>query len=144
MSLNEPKKTNPSGPNPIKIKAKREKNYKPKLSEDVYRVGSPIEVSQGDEVVIKVDCQEGFTVFFPNAGFFGDHLYQANDDTSWSDGEDPAENKWWGVSLKRTNMDNPNKAREDGKKREAAYCIYSKDLDNFAVGNSPPKMILDP
>lgn len=141
MSKEEPGK---SRPGPRKIKAKLNKGYTSTKAEKVYQVDSPIEVKLGETVEIRLDCMNGFTVFFPNAVFFGDHVFQADDNPSWGAGEPAPEHKWWGVRLTRTNIENPNVIKEKGKKREMAYCIYSKDLDNFAVGNSPPKMILDP
>jgi len=35
--------------------------------------------------------------------------------------------------------------REHAKRQEAFdYAVFSNDLERFAVGNSPPRMILDP
>jgi len=113
-------------------------NYQSKIP-NVFQVDkSPIIVKPEEDVDILIDCKEGFTVFIPKAAFFGKNIFEAEDPT-WVSGLTTPRDKWWGVSLTRTKLKNPNE-----KTKDLAYCIYSKDLDNFAVGNSPPKMKLEP
>ena len=126
------------------INAKRNSNYNSKSPQDVYQVPATIKVDKGETVVIKLDCKNGFTVLIPYKEIFGKHEFHATNHNSWAVGAGAPKHEWWGVSMVRSNEDNPSKVVKKGKKKEVAYCIYSKDLDNFAVGNSPPKMILDP
>ena len=134
MSTNQPKTVNPK-----KIKAKFKEGYKPKNPENVYEVEiSPITVAPGDPVEILIDCQKGFSVMIPYAGFFGGNFFDAKPNPSWAPKSPAPVDQWWGVRLERTMLNNPH------SDKKMAYCIYSKDLDNFAVANSPPKMDLNP
>ena len=131
---------NPEKDSDMTVTAKYETGFRPKYSENVFQVDqSPITVNKGETVDIVIDCLRGFSVFIPNAGFFGEYFFDSSDKHLWLPDQSTAKEKWWGVRLTRTTLDNPNQSD-----KELPYCIYSKDLNNFAVGNSPPTMILDP
>lgn len=98
---------------------------------------SPQTIKPGEVVDIDIDCPDGFSVFIPFPMFFGDQVFDAVP-VPPKDITQPAKDKWWRVQLTRTNLPNPN------ANKELAYCIYMKDLDNFAVASSPPKMNLNP
>jgi hypothetical protein len=124
----------------VTITAKYETGYRPNYSENVFQVDqSPITVNKDETVDIMIDCLKGFSVFIPIFGFFEGNVFDSSDSHSWLPDQSTAEEKWWGLRLTRTMLDNPNKSD-----KELPYCIYSKDLNNFAVGNSPPKMKLEP
>ncbi len=134
MSQASPKKTGN-----MTVTAKFETGYRPKNAENVFKVDqSPITVKPGEIVDILMDCNNGFSVFIPYPSFFGDYVFKATEQPIWAPNSSTADKKWWGVRLERTNLENQN------SKKELPYCIYSNDLNNFAVGNSPPTMILDP
>jgi hypothetical protein len=123
----------------ITVRAGIEKGYQPTVPENVFKVDqSPITVKPEEIVDILIDCTKGFSVFIPYPGFFGDYVFEATEQPIWAPDPSTAKEKWWGARLKRTKPENQN------SNKELSYCIYSKDLDNFAVGNSPPTMILDP
>ena len=103
----------------------------------VFKVdGSPHYVEAGETVEILIDSSEPFTVFLPYLDLFDGQLYPAVDASSWTN--DPAQEQWWGVRMTRIVGEGRSPIKE------MPYCIYSKELNNFAVGNSPPTMILDP
>ena len=134
MSANQPKTKNPK-----KIKAKYKPKYFPKNPENVFQVDkSPMLVEPGDTVDIYFECTNGFSVLIPFAGFFGGNYFPATKQPSWAPQPTNPKMAVWGVRLVRTQLNNPN------TKTEMAYCIYSNDLDNFAVASSPPKMDLKP
>ncbi len=134
MSTNQPGIVNPK-----KIKAKYKKGYHAKNPENVYAVDkSPITVAPGETVEILIECKKGFSVMIPYAGFFGGNFFEATEQPPWAPPPSSGGEKWWGVRLVRTMLKNPH------ANKEMAYCIYSKDLDNFAVANSPPRMGLKP
>lgn len=107
--------------------------------EKVFQVdNSPLKVKSGETVEILIPGPEGFTVYFPYPGFFDAQVYEAEEKPGWAVNPPNAE-MWWGVRMTRiSKRGTPNP--HDG----ISYCIYSKELNSFAVGNSPPKMKLDP
>ena len=135
MSQEDPKKDSD-----MTVTATYETGYRPKFSENVFQVDqSPIKVNKEETVDIVIDCLNGFSVFIPISGFFDGHVFPSSAKHLWLPDQSTAKEKWWGVRLTRTTMDNPRKLDKD-----VPYCIYSNDLNNFAVGNSPPKMKLEP
>ncbi len=130
-----------------KIKAKKVK-YQPKKDETVYQVDDPAAyVAPGETVEILIPGKEGFTVYLPIAGLFNAQVFEAEESPAWAQaamaeadgaGEDAAKDPLWGVRMTRI--------VQAGKSPipKMPYCIYSKELNNFAVGNSPPEMVLDP
>jgi hypothetical protein len=143
------------------MKKKDSKKIKPEQKSDhfkhnpeevVYQVsGPPIEVAPGETVDILIPGPFGFSVYLPIAGHFNAQVFEAVENPEWalekeekemvavsgSSPESTAE-KFWGVRMTRISE---KKHCPSGK---FPYCIYSKELNNFAVGNSPPEMILDP
>jgi hypothetical protein len=112
--------------------------YQPKNPEDVYRVTNPrINIAPGETFDITIDCKNGFKVFVPYPEFFETIDFEAKEVDQGEIGEAPKD-KWWRASMTRKTGNNNTDIRE------MAYCIYSKDLDNFAVGESPPKMTIEP
>jgi hypothetical protein len=124
-----------------KVKAKK-KNYQAK-KEDVFKIDDNqiIDVKKGESLDIELDSEGGFTVFIPFAGLFepvgnSDQIFEAFE-VNPIDVDETITHKLWRVRLQRKNEDNPGR-------KNFAYCIYSHELDNFAVASSPPKMNLDP
>ena len=104
---------------------------------EIFKVeGSPHYVEPDETVEILVDCVEPFTVFFPYFGLFDVTCQEAEDASSWT--TDKPVHQWWGVRVTRI--------VPLGKSpiTEMPYCIYNKDLNCFAEGNSPPKMVVNP
>ena len=121
----------------VEVRAARE-SYRPKNDEEVYRVNHPsIHVGQGETFDITIDCKNGFKVFVPYPEFFDTIETEAKVVDPGEVGETPVD-QWWRASMTRKKGDNHTDIDE------MAYCIYSKDLDNFAVGESPPKMTIKP
>jgi len=128
--------------------------------EKVFQVDEPqIDVAPDETVDILIPGKEGFTVFLPYAGVFNAQVFEAVKNPYWAaDTEDAkmqaasgeidsgesatvvkaTKEDVWGVRMTRI-------VKEDQSPiKEMPYCIYSKELNNFAVGNSPPTMKLDP
>ena len=107
--------------------------------EEVFKVdNSPLDVESGETVEILIPSPEGFTVYFPYPGFFNAQVFEAEEKPSWAINPPDAE-MWWGVRMTRI-----SKPGTENPHDEISYCIYSKELNNFAVYNSPPKMKLEP
>jgi len=124
---------------PKKIKAKFKAGYTPGKPENVFLVeDSPVLVEPGDTVDIFFECTNGFSVLIPYAFFFNGNYFPATKQPSWAPKPSSPKKVVWGVRLIRSQMENPH------PDKEMAYCIYSNDLDNFAVASSPPKMDLKP
>ena len=131
-----------------KIKPIRNPNYKPNAKEVVFQIADPpIKVAPGETVEILIPGPEGFTVYLPITGHFNAQVFEAVENPEWAleemaavsgSSSESAEKKFWGVRMTRISEAG---AYPSGK---FPYCIYSKELKNFAVGNSPPEMILDP
>ena len=96
-----------------------------------------INVAPGETFDITIDCKEGFKVYLPYPEFFETMDSEAKVVDPGELGETPVD-QWWRASMTRKKGDNHTPIRE------MAYCIYCKDLDNFAVGESPPKMTIEP
>lgn len=112
--------------------------YLPKGPEDVYQATQPkITIAPGETFDITIDCKKGFKVFVPYPEFFESIDLEAKVIDPSEIGEDPVD-QWWRASMTR------KKGNNNTDIREMAYCVYSKDLDNFVVGESPPKMTIDP
>lgn len=121
----------------VEVRALRE-SYLPKGHEDVFRVTDPrIKIAPGDTFDITIDCKDGFKVFVPYPEFFETIDTEAKVVDPGEIGETPVD-QWWRASMTRKKGENYTDIKE------MAYCIYSKELDNFAVGESPPKMTIDP
>ena len=104
---------------------------------EVFKVdGSPHYVEPDGTVEILIDCEEPFTVFLPYFGLFDVTCKEAEDASSWT--TDKPVHQWWGVRVKRT------VPMGESPIATMPYCIYSKDLNCFAEGNSPPAMGLKP
>jgi len=112
-------------------------SYEPKLPEKVIRVAPEIYVKPGETLDILVDCKKGFSVYLPYTMFFENLDLEAKP-VGTDVNNKQAKEQWWRVQIKRKAGENHTDIKE------MAYCIYSKDLDNFAVGNSPPKMTVKP
>jgi len=137
---------------PKKIKPVKNSNFKHNSKEAVYQITDPpICVAPGETVEILIPGPKGFTVYFPIAGHFNAQVFEAVENPEWAlekeekemvavSGSSPefTSEKFWGVRMTRISEE---KHCPSGK---FPYCIYSKELNNFAVGNSPPEMILDP
>jgi hypothetical protein len=110
----------------------------PASSENVFKMTQPeVIVGPGETFDITIDCQMGFSVYLPYPGFFAKQEWEAQP-VPPEDISGAPKHQWWRVRLTRNKGDNYSSIRK------MAYCVYSKDLDNFAVGNSPPKMTLEP
>jgi hypothetical protein len=104
---------------------------------EIFKVdGSPHYVAPGETVEILVDCVKPFTVFFPYFGLFDVTCQEAEDASSWTG--DTFKHQWWGVRVTR------KVPLGESPIDKMPYCIYSKDLNCFAEGNSPPEMGLKP
>ena len=102
---------------------------------NVYKVSpTPVTVPPGATLEIVMQCQTGFTVFLPYPHFFGAQIFEAALDASRSSGKQ----KVWVARMTRNNAPNGTPVQT------MAYCVYSKDRDNFVVAGSPPKMNLQP
>ena len=128
--------------------------------EKVFQVDKPqIKVEPNETVDILIPGKKGFTVFLPYAGVFNAQVFEAVKNPYWEEekedakmqaasgeidsGEsatavEPTKGDVWGVRMTRIVK------ADDFSPKKMAYCIYSKELDNFAVGNSPPTMKLEP
>jgi hypothetical protein len=119
------------------ITGEEDGSYLPNKPEKVIKVAPEITVKPGETLDILVDCKKGFSVYLPYPMFFENPDLEAKPVGGNVNNKD-AKEQWWRVQIKRKTGDNNTEIRR------MAYCIYSKDLDNFAVGNSPPKMTLEP
>ena len=124
-------------PNP-EARAKKE-SYLPEGEEIVFRMDPRVvNVGPGETFNIVLDCKSGFKVYVPYPEFFDKVETEAKVVDPQEIGATPDE-QWWRASLTRKPGNNNHPTI-----RQMAYCVYSKDLDNFAVGDSPPKMTLEP
>ena len=138
----------------IRVKHQRETGYQPDPEEllvvQAWDPDNP--VKPGDTVEILIPGSEGFTVYFPIGEHFDAQIFEAVKNPAWASEEnaeelaaaagsdvEPKKGNVWGVRMTRIS----EKCSELYKK-EFPYCIYSKELKNFAVGNSPPRMTLEP
>ncbi len=120
----------------VEVRAEEE-TFQPK-SEKVFRVKPPsVTVGRGETFDILLNCRKGFSVYIPYPEFFETLDCEAKP-VKPGEISDPPKKQWWRVQIKRKAGENFTDIEE------MAYCIYSKDLDNFAVGNSPPKMTVKP
>ncbi|MBU2502329.1 hypothetical protein KJ682_13435 [bacterium] len=93
----------------------------------VYQVQPPeVHVQPGQTINFRYVGEAGATLFIPISGVFPQRVYDFTRETT-------------GFSLSVT----------VGKKVPAgvssfAFGLYSRDKDDFAIGNSPPRMIIDP
>ena len=136
---------------PKKIKPIRNPKYVHNIKEEVLQVpGGPINVKPGETVEILIPGDEGFTVYFPIGEHFNAQIYEAVENPEWAQEEmaaasgsasESTDKKFWGVQMTRIST---SFATDDNKEGIFPYCIYSKQLKNFAVGNSPPQMGLKP
>ena len=125
-----------AGPKP-EVRARQE-TYQQTVPEVVFKVDPPVvNVKPGETFDILLDCESGFQVFVPYPEFFEKLDTEAQRVDPKTIPEKPRYN-WWRASMTRHQVENNTDIKE------MAYCVYSKDLDNFAVGNSPPKMTLKP
>ena len=121
----------------VEVRANKE-SYMPEESEEVFKMTQPeVNVGPGETFDITIDCQMGFSVYLPYPGFFAKQEWEAQP-VPQGETTGPPAYQWWRVRMTR------NKGKNYSAIRKMAYCVYSKDLDNFAVGNSPPKMTLEP
>jgi hypothetical protein len=137
-----------SQPDPKIIKPVRVPAPKPKEGEEVFQVqGTPIVVAPGDTVEILLSSSKGFSVYLPFGGHFDAQVFEAVENPAWAMEEMAAAaggsmkssgDTFWGVRMTRI-----SKAGEY-EPEVFPYCIYSKELKTFAVGNSPPTMTLKP
>jgi hypothetical protein len=136
---------------PKKIKPVKKSKYVHNPKEDVYQVPDPaISVAPGETVEILIPGSEGFTVYLPIGEHFNAQIFEAVENPEWAleemeavpgSSSESAAKKFWGVQMTRISNSFITKENPKG---EFPYCIYSKELKNFAVGNSPPKMNLKP
>ena len=92
----------------------------------VCRVDPPIlHVRPEQQVTFAYEGEAGASLFIPFAGVFEDRVF----DFILDDGR---------FSLTLQVAKTPPR-----EVREFAYGLYSRDLDDFAIGNSPPRMIID-
>ncbi len=136
---------------PKKIKPVRNPKYVHKLNEEVFQISGPmINVKPGETVEILIPGPKGFTVYLPIGEHFNAQIFEALENPEWAQEEMEAAsgsnsgsaiNKFWGVQMTRISTSFATPGNPEG---EFPYCIYSKELKNFAVGNSPPKMGLKP
>ena len=145
---------NPVKPKKIKVAHQIRTGYQPK-PEDLLVVqnwDSASPVNPGDTVEILIPGPEGFTVYFPIGEHFNAQIFEAVKNPEWAVensekemeaedglGVEPKKEDVWGVRMTRVSEKCP-----EPYKKEFPYCIYSKELKNFAVGNSPPRMTLEP
>ena len=131
----------------IKVKPVRITEPEPKPSPAYFKV--PIiadDVGPGDTVEILIPCEKGFTVYFPYNGHFNEQVFEAVENPEWAEeemaaaagGEGDSPLALWGVRMTRTSGEGawPQKV--------FPFAIFSKELQNFAVGQSPPTMNLNP
>ncbi len=148
------------------IKPKHETTFSPKPLNDVYHVAtSPTTVEAGETLEILIPGKKGFTVYIPYAGVFNAQVFEAEENPTWAIEENPADPKdkaqmeaasggaessddgtavqaaketVWGVRMTRIAKENKAPVKF------MPYCIYSKEFNTFAVGNSPPTMKVQP
>jgi hypothetical protein len=134
-------------PNSKKVRPVKKSDYK-HTDSNIYKVeGPPIEVAPGETVEILIPGSEGFSVYLPIGGHFNAQVYEAVENPAWAREEMEAagggggstDYNFWGVRLTRT-----SKAGSYPPDEPFPYCIYSKEFMNFAVGDSPPTMNLNP
>ncbi len=141
---------------PKKIKPKQIPGYTHPKGEPVLQITDPpIEVAPGDIVDILIPGPKGFTVYLPIGEHFNAQIFEAVENPEWAqEGMEEASGSvsggnvenFWGVRMTRISKKfDSGEVTSDGKPiRDFPYCIYSKELKNFAVANSPPKMELKP
>ena len=114
-----------------------EENTEEITEELVFKMDTPsVELEMGETLEILIDSTDSFTVFIPYPGIFAEQIFHAEDASSWT--TENAEKKWWGVRMTRII------GYDMFPIREIPYCVYNKELNNFAVGNSPPTMVVKP
>ncbi len=136
---------------PKKIKPVKNSNYKHNPKEVVFQVADPrIKVAPGETVEILIPGSEGFSVYLPIGGHFNAQIFEAVENPEWAEeemaaasgsGSKPIIENFWGVQMTRISTSFATPHNPEG---EFPFCIFSKELQNFAVGNSPPKMGLKP
>ena len=139
--MNDPKKKK------IKVKPVKITGPQPKPSPAYFQV--PViadDVGPGDTVEILIPSEKGFTVYFPYSGHFNAQVFEAVENPEWAEeemaaaagggGESPL--PLWGVRMTRTS------GIGAWPQKVFPFAIFSKDFQNFAVGQSPPKMNLHP
>ena len=134
-----------------KIKPEKNPHYELKPDEVVYQVsGDLIKVKPGETVEILIPGSEGFSVYLPIGGHFNAQIFEAVENPEWAEeemaaasgsGSKPIIENFWGVQMTRISTSFATPHNPEG---EFPFCIFSKELQNFAVGNSPPKMGLKP
>lgn len=133
---------------PVKISAPA-----PKDGEEVYQVqdAPPIVVGPGDIVEIIITSPEGFSVYFPFVGHFDAQVFEAVKNPAWAIEKLEMEMEATEGGSKKSSDDSVWAVRMtrisevcEKEPKDFPYCIYSKNLKTFAVGNSPPTMTLDP
>ena len=130
-------------------------------------------VGPDESLEILIFSEEGFSVFIPHHGVFNSQVFEAEEEPAWATAKDKQEakdaagerskieginksssteggsdegaesawatnGKFWGVRMDRISK------RNGSPVDEMPYCIYSKQDNTFAVGNSPPTMIVKP
>ncbi|MEN8007790.1 MAG: hypothetical protein ABFS42_12295 [Candidatus Krumholzibacteriota bacterium] len=149
---------------PKKIRPYYKENNQSSDPKKVYKVDvSPQQVEAGETVEILINCEKGFSVYIPYEGVFNAQVFEAEKNPLWAVDEDEKKTKaelqaasgsgdsdaegatleasketLWGVRMTRIAKENESPVDE------MPYCIHSKDLNNFAVANSPPVMGLKP
>jgi hypothetical protein len=143
-----------------KIKPEYKPQFKHTGTENLLKIGGdPVEVKLGDTVEILIYSEKGFSVFIPYTEVFNARVFEAEEEPKWATATDrkmakaAAEErsevpkkkgakatikKFWGVRMDRI-------AKTDKAPfKKMPYCIYSKQDNTFAVGNSPPTMVVRP
>jgi hypothetical protein len=82
-----------------------------------------IEAKGGDLLVFEYAGTRGATLFFPLPGIFAERVVEM------------APGRPWRAEVQVGNV---------ASRVRFAYAVYSRDADDFAVANSPPRMIIDP
>jgi hypothetical protein len=132
-------------PNNIKVKPAKELGFNSGKKENVFLVHniSPA-VKPGDTVEFLIEGDLGYTVYFPYGEHFNAQVFEAIKNPHWAAGEiaelrnGNTSLNYWGVQMTRISVECH---LED---KVLPFCIFSKKFQTFAVGNSPPKMTLDP
>jgi|GEM_PF-5120832 len=129
----------PSSQKVVKAKATK---YQP-AEKDYFKTDQDtVSIDVNQSLIIKIECDEGFSVFIPFGGIFhpgvlGDQVFNA-ELISPANPEIVGQKDLWQVSIQRLNQPNPH------PEKTFAYCIYIKGHDDFAVAASPPKMNVNP
>jgi hypothetical protein len=82
-----------------------------------------IEAEEGDLLVFEYDGVLGGALFFPVPGIFAQQVV------------DMVPGKPWRAEVRVGHVE---------YQVRFAYAVYSRDVDDFAVANSPPRMIINP